>query len=48
MENKVLTIAVPSYNAERYLLETIPTILNSKYIDREKYDSFIDSMVLQI
>jgi putative glycosyltransferase len=33
VENKVLTIAVPSYNAERYLLETIPTILNSKYID---------------
>ena len=26
--NKVLTITVPSYNAENYLLETIPTMLS--------------------
>lgn len=26
--NKILTITVPSYNAESYLLETIPTMLS--------------------
>ncbi|MCW6664636.1 glycosyltransferase family 2 protein [Aerococcaceae bacterium NML191219] len=31
---KVLTIVVPSYNAEQYLPETIPTILNSPYLEQ--------------
>lgn len=30
MENKLLTIAMPSYNAEQYLPDTIPTILSAK------------------
>ena len=30
MEKKLLTIAVPSYNAEQYLPDTIPTILSAK------------------
>lgn len=30
MENKLLTIAMPSYNAEQYLSDTIPTILSAK------------------
>lgn len=33
MQNKLLSIVVPSYNAEKYLLDTMPTILKSKYID---------------
>ncbi|EER68525.1 glycosyltransferase family 2 protein [Gemella haemolysans] len=31
MQNKILTIAVPSYNAEKYLTETMPSILAAKY-----------------
>ena len=30
MRKKLLTIAVPSYNAEKYLPDTIPTILSAK------------------
>ena len=33
MKNKILTIAVPSYNAEKYLTETMPSILAAKYRD---------------
>ena len=33
MQDKILTIAVPSYNAEKYLTETMPSILAAKYRD---------------
>ena len=33
MQDKILTIAVPSYNAEKYLTETMPSILSAKYRD---------------
>ena len=33
MQDKLLSIVIPAYNAEEYLLETIPTILDSKNID---------------
>ena len=33
MNKKILTIAVPSFNAEKYLVETIPTVLNLKNIE---------------
>ena len=33
MQGKILTIAVPSYNAEKYLTETMPSILAAKYRD---------------
>lgn len=32
MGKKLLTIAVPSYNAEKYLPDTIPTILSAKNV----------------
>ena len=32
--NKILTITVPSYNAENYLLETIPTMLSISNIEK--------------
>lgn len=31
--NKILTIVVPSYNAESYLVETIPTMVNASNIE---------------
>lgn len=31
---KILTITVPSYNAENYLLETIPTMLSISNIEK--------------
>jgi len=33
MQGKILTIAVPAYNAEKYLTETMPSILAAKYRD---------------
>ena len=33
MQDKILTIVVPSYNAEKYLTETMPSILAAKYRD---------------
>ena len=32
--NKILTITVPSYNAEDYLLETIPTMLSISNLEK--------------
>ena len=32
--NKILTITVPSYNAENYLLETIPTMLSISNLEK--------------
>ena len=31
--NKILTVVMPSYNAEPYLCETIPTILASEFVN---------------
>ena len=31
MQDKILTITVPSYNAEKYLVETMPSILETRH-----------------
>ena len=36
MQDKILTITVPSYNAEKYLVETMPSILETRHKEPEK------------